>query len=498
MFITPIKVIYWQGKLHSTDNSERVVGLTKLLGMGKNGFDPLVQEFGSHDAAMFMKTVWEDVNLENSDGMKPVHVAVQNEYSKVLEFLILKGVDVNDPFKSWSIQSRLYGNSITTLIDSKFYDANSKRYKRYPLHFAVEKNNMAIVRLLLENGAKSDVNDNHGSTPLHYAALYGCAEIASLIIKRGADVNAKDTYEHTPLHCAAMSGDVATAEVLIEGGANLSAKQHYSMTPLHYSAYFDHPSLIKLLITKGEDVNTLGPGNSTPLHEAARNNSCKAIKTIIGLNGNINARERHGDTPLHISALFGQYNATKLLIDSGANINAETIYHMTPLHGAVEKDRTNIIRLLIKNGINLHARIGKGRWGSVFTADRNRNGPPGMSRIYPPESTSSMKSDHNISMEGWTSLHSAAWLGMINSARILIEFDSDIEAEDHINLRPLHIAAANGWKNLVSLLLDNNASINPKDRFGMTPLDWAIKFEQNATVEELRERGGKPALDLKK
>ena len=58
------------------------------------------------------------------------------------------------------------------------------------------------VKLLIDNGANVNVQDETKSTPLHLASSFWSAETVRLLIEHGADVNAQDANHRTPLHLA--------------------------------------------------------------------------------------------------------------------------------------------------------------------------------------------------------------------------------------------------------------------------------------------------------
>lgn len=67
-----------------------------------------------------------------------------------------------------------------------------------PLLKAVEKNNVAIVQLLLRHGADVETRDKKGRTPLMTAAWKNNWHILDLLLKNGADVNAKESVLSFP------------------------------------------------------------------------------------------------------------------------------------------------------------------------------------------------------------------------------------------------------------------------------------------------------------
>jgi ankyrin repeat protein len=73
------------------------------------------------------------------------------------------------------------------------------------------RNQLNIMRLLLDNGADVNAQDNYGATPLHHSSLWwkngyaparGTVEGSRLLIERGAKIDARNKKGKTPLQLA--------------------------------------------------------------------------------------------------------------------------------------------------------------------------------------------------------------------------------------------------------------------------------------------------------
>jgi len=83
---------------------------------------------------------------------------------------------------------------------------------------------VASLSILLEHGARIDVNAKNGWTPLHIAVKYGKVEMVQLLINAKARVDSKDINGWTPLHLAVNNGLKVKVTALIEAGADVMAK----------------------------------------------------------------------------------------------------------------------------------------------------------------------------------------------------------------------------------------------------------------------------------
>lgn len=83
-----------------------------------------------------------------------------------------------------------------------------------PLHSAVARRTLSVVRLLLERGADVNARQAGGFTPLHGAAANGDRAMAELLVDRGADPSARNEVGRTPSELASVRGHVGLADWL--------------------------------------------------------------------------------------------------------------------------------------------------------------------------------------------------------------------------------------------------------------------------------------------
>ena len=73
-----------------------------------------------------------------------------------------------------------------------------------PLYYAVREKKLAVMKALLNTGAKVGVRDRHGQTPLYLAVVNSESSVTlTTLLKAGADPNARNNRGQTPLHYAA-------------------------------------------------------------------------------------------------------------------------------------------------------------------------------------------------------------------------------------------------------------------------------------------------------
>jgi len=100
-------------------------------------------------------------------------------------------------------------------------------------HFAAEKKDDALARLLLAKGADAEAKTKkEGYAPLHYAAFLGSTNVVKLLLAQGVELDARSAKGETPLHLAAWLGPKENVSYLLERGADPSAKTKNGKTPL--------------------------------------------------------------------------------------------------------------------------------------------------------------------------------------------------------------------------------------------------------------------------
>lgn len=164
----------------------RNIEATELIKQNKSSFDiyehimlgNLVQTKDN------FKTNKASINQFSADGFTPLGLACFFGHSKIVEFLIANGADVNI--------------------------ASNNDFKVSPLHSACAISNLEIAASLLKNGANVNVKQQGDATSLHSAAHNGQLKLVKLLVKYGADMHAKMKDGQTAL---SMAEDKSFSEV---------------------------------------------------------------------------------------------------------------------------------------------------------------------------------------------------------------------------------------------------------------------------------------------
>ncbi|RXR17721.1 ankyrin repeat domain-containing protein [Flavobacterium amnicola] len=125
------------------------------------------------------------INALNKDGYSPLILACYKGNVEVAEFLIKNVKDIN------------YVSGMGTALMA-----------------ATVKQNVSIVKLLLENKANPNISDANGSTALIYASIFKSYEIVDLLIKHKGDNAHKDNRGNSAIDYAILADDDKLIQIL--------------------------------------------------------------------------------------------------------------------------------------------------------------------------------------------------------------------------------------------------------------------------------------------
>ena len=98
------------------------------------------------------------------------------------------------------------------------------------LMFRIRVHAFALVEQ--EFGANMDEPNRGGSPPLHQAVIREQVDVVRVLIARGAKVNQRDEVGWPPLHWAASRHNLAVIDMLLDAGAEVNARDLSGQTAL--------------------------------------------------------------------------------------------------------------------------------------------------------------------------------------------------------------------------------------------------------------------------
>uniref|UniRef100_A0ABD2VXJ3 Uncharacterized protein n=1 Tax=Trichogramma kaykai TaxID=54128 RepID=A0ABD2VXJ3_9HYME len=218
-----------------------------------------------------------DVNYIDDSGLSHFHVACQSGYEdivkKFLEFL----QDVN-------------------CLVQKTGDS--------PLHLALAKDEIEVIKLLLRNGANPNVINLEGLTLLHIICVRydDDDDLKEMIfeicddIQQIVQIDARGKFDNTPLHWALSCNYKKMVESLLKRGANPNLANVDGSTPLHFICKkFYYDDLAEIFFKINDDK-----------HQSIE----------------VDAQDKLGRTPLQWAVANFKPDAVELLLDHGADLSS--------------------------------------------------------------------------------------------------------------------------------------------------------------------------------
>jgi uncharacterized protein YcgI (DUF1989 family) len=143
------------------------------------------------------------------------------------------------------------------LINTCPRDVNARGgYHCTPLHVAIAKRNIDVMKLLLAHGADVTPLGNQRRTPLHEASRRGSLEMMKLLLGRDVVLDAQDDEGMTPLYLASCEGELEVVRTLLRHGASVDCGSIEGWTPLQIASQTGHLGVVQLLFESGAAVNS--------------------------------------------------------------------------------------------------------------------------------------------------------------------------------------------------------------------------------------------------
>ncbi|KAK1760291.1 ankyrin repeat-containing domain protein [Echria macrotheca] len=142
-------------------------------------------------------------------------------------------------------------NVVQTLLDRNA-DCNTAlpwKHGRGPLSVAAEGGHVAVMEILLKNGAHVDARDVNGRTALSWGVYSKNVDTVRTLLDRNAGLDIEDHNGRTPLSWAAQYGNQAAAELLLAKGASWEGKDVEGLAPVNYAREYNNKGVVELLVS---------------------------------------------------------------------------------------------------------------------------------------------------------------------------------------------------------------------------------------------------------
>lgn len=239
------------------------------------------------------------------------------------------------------------------------------------LHWAVNTDDVSLVKKVIAKGVDINSVDDGGNTALVWATHYNMVKIADLLFNKYGAKDIVNKYGYTAwdsatfnankeltdvfiskkginpeavkLWCAARKGDLATVEEQIKKGVSLDSTigNYKATTPLIQAVIFGHVSTVQTIVNSGANINKPDQDDISPLYYSlgydARPIRPIIVKFLVSKGADLSQPAFDGDTPLHMAGYRACTGAIKLLVERGAKVDTPNKEGKTPLHVLIEQ-----------------------------------------------------------------------------------------------------------------------------------------------------------------
>ncbi|XP_052076824.1 uncharacterized protein LOC127714833 [Mytilus californianus] len=429
----------------------------KVTTVGNDGSTPLfVSAYkGYQDFVEYLVDKFPEQIVQRDEHKRsPLYIACKQGHVGVVRYLLLFDKDVhqlqNRNCTPFYISCQMGHVDIAKLLiqhDSK-YQSEMDQYKT-KTSAPLQKDDMTKGRHDILINKPMDT----GLTPLMAAAYKGYVDVVTFLLDVNVAVDSADDNKSTALHYACINNHADIVRLLVSYGAEVDPIDQWHQSPFYISCSYGYIDIIKLLLfgnkpikrsigsKKGISLSSDNPSLCFPFsHHNLQINKCV----------DLNVMDFEGDTALHAACYNGHIEVGKLLIEMGMNVNVVNYKGQTPLLMACAKGFFNIAKFLIDNNANIN------------------------------------QSDN----EKFTPLFYASQ-GNLDTVKLLIKHNCDVNAKNCDDISALHKACSNGHAKIVDILIGNGANINACGGGGKTPLFYAARNNKLDVIELLLSRGAK-------
>jgi ankyrin repeat protein len=230
---------------HNYNSAKQLYKLCNVIFTDIQTKNILVKAIENNDEAIATNIIERKKMVSNTD-YSLLYYTISNNNPRLLSLLINKGISPNQtPEKEGSV-----------------------------LEFAVRKDNVDAVAILLQNGADVNIKDESGETPLFWCQS---ESMVRFLVKEGAEVNVRNDIGYSPLHSIV---NIAAIEELCKLGADVDIGIPYTplVTSIGSVIYKDK---VPVLLRQGSSVHITDPLGRTPLHVAVILGDLYSVKMLV-------------------------------------------------------------------------------------------------------------------------------------------------------------------------------------------------------------------------
>ncbi|XP_046848111.1 LOW QUALITY PROTEIN: transient receptor potential cation channel subfamily A member 1-like [Xenia sp. Carnegie-2017] len=434
-----------------------------------------------------------------------------------IQRLLSEPDETGQPCIFYALESRTR-NSLTCLLNHvKGTKSVVAENGETVLHVATRMGNVDILRHLLQYEFIVDlvnhVESINGRSPLHFAAMFNHVEIAKVLLEHGGNITKVDITESSPLYIAAYRGHAEMLDLFLEndksGVKELLFGEKYGGSHyrniLHVALDSGNERTVQVCLQQDggiilpclrDEINS----NSYLIHAACNNGMDKVLSLFVDMMEDLVVqqmmiKDKEGFTPLQLAAINNHSGVVRYIGSlSKGFLNEITKTSLSALVLAVDKGHIEVVEELLKLKADFTIRDDSNK-----TVLHNATAHPEILRIL------LKKNDLMLSLinekradDGYTPIHDAAYKGLIESVKILLEHGADLNVFSKAYQSPLHCAVISQKPDVVQLILCHEPGlINKVNDKKQAPIHTAAKHCNPDVVNCLLNSGATVLGDSK-
>ncbi len=429
----------------------------------------------------------------------------------------------------FAINNNAPNKTIKYIISKEGNDVNKLTHDgRTYIFWAARMGNSDIMEYLIENGAKTDMVEDHGNTVLNFAASAGQenTKVYDICLANGANLQ-KDVNQNgaNALLLAAPSDKTGKlTEYFVSKGLGINSTDYEGNGVFNYVARTGNIEALKELTKKGVKGNdqafifaaqgTRGKTNglevfqflesvglnprvttkhgTTPLHTlAGRSKDLEIIKYFIEKGNDVNALDENGNNAFMYAASRNSIEVLELLKQELKNINIINNKGQSALTMAVEHNSPEVINYLIENNADVHTVDSNGNNLAYYLIEsyNTRNKEQFEKKLKLLQTAGLNVSE--LQKDGSSLYHLAVNKENMDLLKLAASYKVDINSKNSEGNTPLHLAAMKAKDTeILKYLIANGAKKDAVTEFEETVYDLAseneILKEKNIAIDFLK------------
>jgi len=362
-------------------------------------------------------------------------------------------------------------------------------YGNYLITYAIIKNNINIIKILLTKGCRIDIVDQDGRSLIYLPIKYKYDDVVKLLIEFNEHiigislVDFKDSFGNIPLHYGILFKNIQAIDLLLNSNSNPNITDNNNNNSLHLAIYSKNYDICKKIINKDININLKNYIGETALHIACNLQLINIVKLLLDNGIDVNSQDYNNEiTALTYAININDKNIAKILLNYGANPNIQDFMGNTPIHYIILEENFEILFEILKSDIKIKPNF------NIF----NINGKLPIhlllekDKIYDGPMTDELIFASNLNFQdkyGTTTLHLICKKNIWELFKhVLIKKKLNIFIKNHENIMPINYIEKNKINNFIDMVSQSYLYILKNYNFS-----WQYEWENLCGKKKLND-----------